>query len=349
MVDDSQNNVKLRARGEALFELTRARAAEVQRAISMLPADSTLRAELEAAGSSLAGVEESLALALASPNFPLRSADLIQIGNTVTATSVANLVAEAMRGDPRSAERIGQELTAASAATRTTVTSLADDLFGRRIFDAHLQFDSDDEKEAYRRREAERQRYLAEQLGRNTPQGDLNAAAAASGQMLVAHAHGAGNSPEWQPRWDKLSATLARQRAAMTAAGQSTEEADAYLRNEVRRFLKAKGLSDEAITAQLASASDPLEVVKPFLGKDGASRDLEKSVALKSTVITAVPKLETDLPTEKPAPALTVDLNAIAFDLKAAGVLTDLAENTGHGLITHDRGAAPSKGGRINS
>jgi hypothetical protein len=349
MGDDSQNNLKLRARGEALFELIRARTAEVQRAISMLPIDSALRAELEAAGSSLASVEESLALALASPNFPLRSADLIQIGNTVTATSVANLVAEAMRGDPKSAERIGKELAAATAATRTTVTSLADDLFGRRIFDAHLHFDSDDEKEAYRRREAERQRYLIEQLGRKTPQGDLNAAAAASGQMLDAHAYGAGNSPEWHPRWEELTANLARQRAAMKAAGHSTEEADAYLRNEVRRFLKAKGLTDDAMTAQIASAADPLEAMKPFLGKDGASRDLEKSVALKSTIITAVPQLETDPSNEKPVAALAVDLNAIASDLKAAGVMTDVVEDAGHGLGKQDRGAAPTKGGRVNS
>jgi Spy/CpxP family protein refolding chaperone len=186
-------------------------------------------------------------------------------------------------------------------------------------------------------------------LGKKTPQGDLNAAAAASGQMLDAHAHGAGNSPEWQPRWDELTTTIARQRAAMKAAGHSTEEADAYLKNEVHRFLKAKGLTDDEVTAQIASAADPLDLVKPHLRGEAKDNGLAQVLTAEAKTLAAMPKLVAESAAPKPAAPLTVDLDAIAGDLKSIGILSDVAENIGHGLESQGRGAAPARGGRVNS
>lgn len=265
MADDTeQNNIELRAQGAALLAEARARAAEVQRALSELPADSSIRSQLEGMSQSLAGAEHQLGLALSVPHFPLRGADLAQLGSVITTPALTALVASVAAG-AENARHVKEELAAAAAATRAVSHHIGEDLFTRRIFDPFLRFESEDEERAYREREAERQRYIAEQQARNSPVGDLNVAGAMQGQMLDAHAHGAGDSSEWQSRWNTLADTVRRQRAAMQAAGQSTAEYDEHIRRDVRRFLKSRHLTDEEIEGRLAATNDPLDAVKPFL------------------------------------------------------------------------------------
>jgi hypothetical protein len=162
MTDDIDNNDKLRARGVALLAEARARAAEVQRALSMVVGDMSARDPLETASASLANVEQSLTVALDAPNFPLRGADLAQLGSIVSAPAITAAVAAATAKAGVTAQQ-AQELAAAGIATRATVSRLNDDLFTRHIFDSYLHFGSTEDEQAYRQREAERQRYIAEQ------------------------------------------------------------------------------------------------------------------------------------------------------------------------------------------
>jgi len=170
------------------------------------------------------------------------------------------------------------QLAAASAATRREVQSLHADLFEHRIFDGNLRFTSNEDEEAYRRREAEVRKDMEQQLAANTPEGNLNAAGAAMGQMLDAHAHGAGNSPDFLPRWNRLVDTTHKHREALRTEGRSTEEFDRNLGSSVRRYLRDKGLSDAEIEAKLAVVTDPLDAVRPYLRTEQDMESLGESM-----------------------------------------------------------------------
>lgn len=177
----------------------------------------------------------------------------------------------------RPADAATTQLAATADASRREVQSLQTDLFERRIFDPYLDFRSAEDEREYRGREEERRRYIAQQLAAKTPEGDLNAAGATMGQMLDAHSHGAGRSPEFQARWDRLEETTRKHRDAMRAEGHSTDEFDRNLSASVRRYLHDRGLSDAEIEAKLAVAASPLDAVKPYLKTDGDVRQLSES------------------------------------------------------------------------
>jgi hypothetical protein len=82
-----------------------------------------------------------------------------------------------------------------------------------------------------------------------------------AGQMLDANPRSANDSPEWQSRRDKLTQTIHRQRAAMVASGQSTDEYDRNVASDVRRFLKAKGLTHAEIERRLNRAARLLKAL----------------------------------------------------------------------------------------
>lgn len=125
-----------------------------------------------------------------------------------------------------SAQAAEAALHAASEQARREVTDLSGDLFERKIFDPYLRFASSAEEEAYREREAERQRYIEDQLSRGTPEGNLNAAAATVAQVRDAGAHGADQSPAYRSTLGRATRSYEDLRAATVAAGRSTEEAD---------------------------------------------------------------------------------------------------------------------------
>lgn len=292
----------------------------------------------------LAGIEGQLTQAVDAPG-GARGIDLAAIETLLrggeTAASAALEVASA-----EIAGRASQNLATASTATRHEVEGLSQDLFQRRIFDPYLHFGSAEDEADYRAREAERQQAIAAQLALHTPEGDLAAGGLTAGQMLDAHEHGAGASPEFLPRWNKLVSQLHEQRAAMLAAGHSTQEFDQHLVADVRTFLKAKGLSDAEIDARLAAAASPFDVVQSFMANDRDARGLEKMVvnaARAHEQPTSQIRVERDDGETPPPAAAEIDFSAMSAKLRAAGV--QMAETppppSGHGLAVSEAAAKP--------
>jgi hypothetical protein len=143
-----------------------------------------------------------------------------------------------------------EALATASANSRFAVTSIMRDM---HRFDPYLRFESAEDEAAYRKREAERLACINAQHAKGTPEGNLNAAGAAVGQLADAKAHGAGNSPEFE-RWsNELANTTTTLRDAARQSGISTEEFDRNVTADYRRISKAQGLSDAEISARLAT------------------------------------------------------------------------------------------------
>jgi hypothetical protein len=241
--------------------------------------------------------------------------------------------------------RAAQEVATTSAATRREVETLSHDLYGRRIFDPFLRFSSEDEEAEYRTREEQRQRAILAQLGHHTPQGDLMAGGIAAGQLLDAHAHGAGASPEFQTRWDSLFSTLQKQRQAMLAAGQSVEEFDRMVAADVRQFLQSQELPDTEIDARLAAAPSPLEAAQFYLSnhKEAPRREARATpVAMPKTPPGLGIQIEaTD---EAPKPIGAIDFAAMTATLQAAGVQMEGETPpplSGHGLAIGEQTSAP--------
>ncbi len=178
---------------------------------------------------------------------------------TLDASSIASLSAALSIGvDPSAlAVEAAQEggtvavrvqLAAASLESHRAVERMTADLFDRHEFDADVaRHTHGAELEAFKRREAEDEKYIREQLGHHTPEGDLNASGKMQGYMLDANAHGAGDNPDFLKKWNELREKTDRLRDSMRAAGKSTEEYDKNLREDVVTFLTAKGLSDAQI------------------------------------------------------------------------------------------------------
>lgn len=346
---DADKDQSLQDQAEALLTLAHAQMADLQGALATLTGDDGLRDRLVAAASQMDGAIGTLSQALRGPSFALRRADLLALQGVVQSyqtTALLTQVAVQSGGSGR-AEALGATSTALHAETR----ALAHDVFGRRIFDPYLRFTSAEDEEAFRKREAEARQYIEAQLARGTPEGNLNAGAGMAGYMLDAHAHGAGNSPDFMPRWNALVDKLERQRAAMRAAGQSTEECDHHLRANVRQYLKKMaGLSDTEIDARLDRMTSPLEAVTPFLGKDRASHKLEETALIIADTARTKPE---DLPRVErmdaataAAAALTIDPETMRARLKAAGILTDATPEqvSGHGLTAQKPVGRPRPG-----
>jgi hypothetical protein len=255
----------------------------------------------------------------------------------VHSSETATLLTEAAAQSAASGGQ-AQGLAAASADTRREVQTLERDVFDRRIFDPYLRFSSPEDEAEFRKREAEARKYIDEQLARGTPEGNLNASGGMIGTLLDAHTHGAGNSPDFMPRWDALVEKARRQRASMHAAGQSTEEFDRHVAASVHRFLEAKGLSDTEIDRRLKASADPLDVVKPFLSDDRDSQDLERKIQGSAHIeqaATASPisHVETSDATAVADAPLTINLDAMNAKLKAVGLqMSDNTDAADHGL-----------------
>jgi hypothetical protein len=280
----------------------------------------------------LAGAETELTQALDTPGASRRMPDLAGIARLLRA-SEATAAAALQIAAGEAPSRAMQDVATTAAATRQEVEGLSQALFQRRLFDPYLRFASAAEEAEYRAREAERQRAIADQLARRTPEGDLRAGGLVAGQMLDAHAHGAGASGDFLPRWERLTATLHRQRQAMQAAGQSTAAFDHGIAEDARDYLRHRGLSPAEIEAKL-EANSPLEAVKPHLTSTRDVRALERATwrsaqdaPLSLQIVPASEVAPAD-------PAGASDLGVMAAKLRAAGVQVETSplHAAGHGL-----------------
>jgi hypothetical protein len=175
---------------------------------------------------------------------------------------------------------------ALAATSRQQVEAIMADM---HRFDPYLQFGTTEEESAYRKREADRRTYIEEQQKKGTLESDLNAAGGAIGQMVDAHAHGAGNSPEFGERWNELVESTAKLRASVIANGGSAVEFDDRLRGELRQVLRSKRLSDAEIDAQFASNPDPLNAAKAYVQSDKDIARLKMSAERVEAMDTPAP------------------------------------------------------------
>ncbi len=333
----------LRAQAAFIFSQARGQSSDIQRALAAAGTDATLRAKLTAAAAQLSGVAGELSRALGAAVFPLRPGDLIALESVLASGDTTSLLSEVAAQDGSHATAAA--VASAAASTRQEVGSLAHDVFDQHLFDPYLRFSSPADREAFRRREAEAKRYVAEQLARRTPEGDLNAGGGMLGHMLDAHGHGAGDSPDFMPRWNALVEKTQRQHEAMRAAGQSTAEFDRHVSASVRGFLAARGLPDADIDARLAATANPLDAVKPFLGTDRDSRTLENKMELTlppKGPAQLIPRTETTEGATRLDAPFAVHLDALGAKLKAAGARIADATDTGHGLSVQP----PARGDR---
>lgn len=248
-------------------------AAEAETALraELLSQIANVEADLEAAARQLARDGDNAGLAQ-NQNQRLELAQLLRSVATsgpdklaAMQTQIAAVLAasaatasDARTGTSRASE--AAELAAASANSRQQVQSLLRDL---HRFDPYLSFGSPEEEADYRRRQTGRSGFIEQQLTRGTPEGDLNANAAALGQLVDAEAHGAGNSPGFDATWDNSATAYTRLQTDIRRAGGSTRVADEMLARDVRQSLRGRGRSDQEIDAMFAAlGGDPLAVAE---------------------------------------------------------------------------------------
>lgn len=235
------------------------------------------------------------------------------------------------------------QLAAVSLESHKTVESMTRDLFDRHEFDADVaRHTHGADLEAFKRREAADEKYIREQLSRGTPEGDLNASGRMQGYMLDANAHGAGDNPDFRPKWDELEEKTNKLRSSMRAAGKSTDEYDRQIRGDVIAFLKAKGLSEGEIKDALAKNGKPLDAVKPYLGSDDETRHLVNTIGIGNSsreTKSPAPVSNERRPDDQP---VSIDLDAMNAKLVAAGLTgAPNTESSGHGLSIQKPGRGP--------
>ena len=272
--DRKDETEKLRAEAATMLERARNQLADIQRALSSLGDDRAAHGRLSAAADRLSAIVSQLTQAVNSHVFPLRGADLVAIGSAVQSGEANAALGEASSTPTGMSAALAANVAATSAETRSETESLARDVFDRHMFDPYLHYSSAADEEESRKRQAEDRKYIAAQLARHTPEGDLNASGGMIDSMLDLHAHEAGNSPEFMPRLNALTEKAQRQHDAMKAAGQSTKEFDGRLDTSLRRFLKdEKGLSNSESAQRLGTFASPLDAVKSLLKDDGKTGD----------------------------------------------------------------------------
>ena len=341
MTDKNQDTDMLRAKAAVLFDHARSQSAAIQRAMASVQHDPALHARLAAAAAQMAGVAETLSHALGASSFALHAVDLAALEGAVQSGETGTLVTEATASQAAAAAAtLKAQVMAASAGTRQEVQTLSHDLFERRVFDPYLHFSSSEDEAGFRQREADARSYIHDQLALGTPEGNLNAAGGAQGYLLDAHVHGAGDSPDFLPKWNALAETTQRQHAAMRAAGQSTAKYDRRMAAAARQLLRReKHLSDAEIDRILAGHADPLEAVKEVLEKSG--RDHNSAVGtdrprepVAHHAPDVLPEVVASPGTAIPTSAAPLPLDAMTAKLKAAGVrLTDTGDAApAHGI-----------------
>jgi len=232
---------------------------------------------------------------------------------------------------------------------------------GMKDFEPYLHFANAQDEAEYRHREEERRAYIAAEQAKGTPQGDLNASGAAVGQMADAAAHGAVQSPEFQQRWDKLTASTEALRAQLVRDGKDVSELDAHMREDLRRIMRSKGIPDTKIDALLAAHRDnPLDAMKEFVAEQKGvltERDLDRidmetqAAGARSTVPVGMAKqvIEQAAPSAPAASTLAESLGSIGAELKAMGIdhtEHDSAAQPAHGVAATAMAPAPKGAAR---
>lgn len=203
----------------------------------------------------------------------------------VAFVAASQVTAQLLRTATATAQAAEVALHAASEAAHRTVSDLADEVFGKKKYDAYLHFASTEEEEAYRKRSEDRERYIKDQLALGTPEGNLNAARAMQAQLKDAGAHGADAHPDYGSDLTKVDSSIAKLENAMAVNHPKTQEVEA------------------------------------------------RALAIE----------------EKPAASTSVELDAVAAQLRAAGVIGTPASTKGHGVTLQVADAGKQRGWALPS
>jgi len=278
-------------------------------------------AQLAQNGASTALADSQLSR-LASLQATIGSADAASLstlrGEIASAVAESKAVAEQARDDTNSANAAASaSLMAARSHARETITRMEEDLYGKKIFDPYLRFQSEQDERAFREREEANRRAVASARAKGTPEGEAEALAIEHRQLLDMGAHGATDSPDFAERLKATTEAYEQQRAAMRQTGHDAKQADAMIAADTRDFLKAKGVPEAQITVAMQSGKPPSEIIAPYVGKPQVER-------------LASPESKGNSDQAQTAPD---HLDAVAAALRAAGVVT--TANTavdGHGV-----------------
>ena len=304
---------------------------------ALTAADPAVRDQLRGQLSLIAGLRQQIGTANGSALSMLRGEVTALASNAAAAAQEARTSASA---NASSANGIA---ALANAARQQT----ADVMSGMKDFDADLKFANARDEAEYRQREAERRAYVAAEQAKHTPQGDLNASGGAVGQMADAAAHGAANNPEFQERWEKLTASTEALRAQLIRDGKDVSQFDAHLRDDLRAIMRSKGVPDAKIDALFAAhTGNPLEAAKAFVAeqKVGISEreigELEKKASVYEAV--AVSASPTTTHAEAVVEPASPMIDAMA-KFKATGVVVAREETAqpAHG-VTAQIATAPA-------
>ncbi|MDQ0462961.1 hypothetical protein QO010_000709 [Caulobacter ginsengisoli] len=176
-----------------------------------------------------------------------RGGELVALRAEITASIAATQLLMQQSRAATTTQTAEAVLREASQAAHREVAELANDYYEHNLFQPYLRFTSVADEEAFRKREAERQQLIADELAKGTPQGDLAAANAMAAQMDDAEAHGAGDSPDFKARTDRLKASRDRLVEAISPDGLAKGAA----KTEVSRFFdtldpSATGQTDQS-------------------------------------------------------------------------------------------------------
>ncbi len=173
-------------------------------------------------------------------------------------------------------------LTAASEAARAATNNFVRDFYDHHEFDRYLEFASAEDREDYRKREAERRAAIDKAMAEHTPEGDLRANQLAVDQLKDSGAHGATRSPEYAPLLHNLedkgqdlgaaipaaqASAAARQRLRVSSEPPvpGSAPADGELADALARFRAQVSLADQhqdgpgsAVSAAGRTPTDPL-------------------------------------------------------------------------------------------
>jgi hypothetical protein len=159
-------------------------------------------------------------------------------------------------------------LAQSSEAAHAVTGSFMDDYYRRRIFDPYLKFTSTEDEEAYRRREAERQRLIENARAENTPQSNLRAVQLSIEQLKDAGVHGADRSPDYKPMLDQLDT---RSRALQQQLDKQTNKESAAVGSANTATAPDPYAALRAAGVSLADNNDPSHRVptqeRPSLGR----------------------------------------------------------------------------------
>lgn len=129
--------------------------------------------------------------------------------DVIAAAGSASSIVQQARAAANAASMAASEKLMTAQEARHAIQAIGHDLFDQHILDPYLQFTSEEDEKAYRKREQENAEALKRALALNTPEGDRRALEITRSQLADAKAHGADRSPDFPAMESKLDRALA--------------------------------------------------------------------------------------------------------------------------------------------